>query len=112
MQELVAALTTQASRTASAPVDVTVGGHAGKSITLHVPDDAVFSQCDEGLFGSWGTTVEPTPARYHQGPGQIDELWILDVDGVLTVIDTAYFPGTPVEDVQELRTIVRSAVFE
>ena len=112
VDELVAALGNQASRDASAPVDITVGGYAGKSITLHVPDDAVFSRCDQGYFGSWGVASEPTPARYHQGPGQIDELWILDVNGVLTVIDTAYYAGTPVEHVEEMRSIVGSATFE
>ena len=117
VDELAAALSVQASRDASAPVEITVGGYAGKSITLHVPGDAAYSagkftECDQGYFGSWGTTSEPTPARYHQGPGQIDELWILDVDGVLTVIDTAYYAGTPVEHVDEIRAIVRSATFE
>ncbi len=53
VDELVAALSAQASRDASEPVDITVDGYAGKSITLHVPDDAVFSDCDEGYFGSW-----------------------------------------------------------
>jgi hypothetical protein len=109
---LVEALGAQASRDASAPVDVTVDGHAGKSITLNVPDDAVFSECDEGYFGSWGVATETTPARYHQGPGQIDEVWILDVDGVLTVIDTAYYAGTPAEHVAEMRAIVESASFK
>ncbi len=51
VDELVTALSAQASRNASAPVDITVGGYAGKSITLHVPDDAAFSQCDQGYFG-------------------------------------------------------------
>jgi hypothetical protein len=41
VDELIAALTAQASRDATTPVDVTVGGYAGKSVTLHVPDDAV-----------------------------------------------------------------------
>jgi hypothetical protein len=117
VDELVVALSAQASRDASAPVDITVGGHAGKSITLHVPDDAAYSaseftDCDQGFFGSWGVDSEPTPSRHHQGPGQIDELWILDVDGVLTVIDTAYYAGTPVEHVDEIRAIVESTTFE
>jgi hypothetical protein len=111
VDELVAALTAQSSRDASAPVDVTVGGYAGKSITLHVPDDAVFGECDKGQFGSWGVPGGD-PSRYHQGPGQIDELWIVDVDGELAVIDAAYFAGTPGEHVAELRAIVDSMTFE
>jgi hypothetical protein len=63
----VAALSAQASRDASAPVDISLDGYAGKSITLHVPDDADFAACDDGLFGSWGTRGED-PSRYAQGP--------------------------------------------
>ena len=113
VDELVAALAAQASRDASQPVDVTVGGYAGKSITLHVPDDAVFSECDRGTFGSWGLPgADPTPSRYHQDPGQIDELSILDVDGVLAVIDTGYYEGTPQIVRDELAAIVDSMTFE
>ncbi|HUG95749.1 MAG TPA: hypothetical protein VMK30_06355 [Pleomorphomonadaceae bacterium] len=116
VDELVAALSAQASRDASAAVDITVDGYGGKSITLHVPDDAAYSadeftDCDQGYFSSWGVPGED-PARYHQGPGQIDELWILDVGGVMVVIDTAYYAGTPAEHVEEMRAIVESATFE
>jgi hypothetical protein len=117
VDELVAALAAQPSRDASDPVDVTVGGYAGKSITLHVPDDIAYSaeeftDCDQGYFGSFGSDAEPGPARYHQGLGQIDELWILDVGGVLVTIDTAYYARTPAEHVEEMRAIVESATFE
>ena len=43
LDEIVTALASQASRDASEPVDVTVDGHSGKSITIHVPDDVGFS---------------------------------------------------------------------
>jgi hypothetical protein len=113
VDELVAALAAQASRAASAPVDITLDGYAGKAITLHVPDDADFTQCDQGLFGSWSMgTTDLSPHRYHQGPGQIDEVWILDVDGLLVVIDWAYYAETPQADVDELRAIVESATFD
>jgi len=112
VDEVVSALSAQASRDASAPVDVTLDGYEGKSITLHVPDDAVFSECDQDTFGSWGVESESTPGRYSQDPGQIDELWILDVDGELVVIDTAYYEGTPAEVVDEMRAIVESTTFE
>ena len=111
VDEFVAAMTAQASRDASAPVDITVDGHAGKSVTLHVPDDAVFSECDQGYFGSWGSGGESTPARYHQGPGQIDELWILDMNGELIVLDAMYGAETPAEHVDELRAILGSMKF-
>jgi hypothetical protein len=113
VDEVVAALSAQASRDATAPVDVMVGGHAGKSMTLHVPDDAVFSDCDQDTFGSWGVPgADPGPYRYHQDPGQIDTLYILDVDGTLTVIDTAYYEGTPQSVIDELEAIVESSSFD
>lgn len=113
VDELVAALTAQASRDATAPVDVTVDGHAGKSITLHVPEDAVFSECDRATFGSWGVPgSDESPFRYHQDPGQIDRLWIVDVDGTLTVIDIAYYEGTPQSVIDELEAIVDSISFD
>ena len=118
VDELIAALQGQASRDASEPVDITVDGHAGKSITLHVPDDAVFDECDP-------STAEPQPRfctlaaaeaadcqRSHQFPGQIDELWIVDVNGQLMVVDGMYSDETPPEDVAELRAILASMTFE
>ena len=113
VDELVNALTAQASRDASEPVDVTVGGYAGKGITLHVPDDAVFSDCDQGRFGSWGVPGDDvTPFRYHQDPGQVDEVWVVDVNGELAIIDWAYYEGTPQAVVDELRAIVESITFD
>ena len=43
VDEFVAALASQESRDASEPVDITLGGYAGKSITLEVPDDVDFT---------------------------------------------------------------------
>lgn len=112
VDELVAALTNQASRDASTPVDVTLGRYEGKFITLHVPEDADFAACDQGYFGSWALPGDPSPSRYHQGPGQIDLLWIVDLDGVLTVMDASHYEQTPASDVAELRAIVESMTFE
>jgi hypothetical protein len=119
VDEFVAAIWAQTPRNASAPIDVTLAGHTGKSITIHVPDDAAyaeerFADCDAGLFASWGGpgAGPDSVSRYHQGPGQIDELWILDVDGLLTVVDITYYAATPTAYVDEMRAIVGSATFE
>ena len=112
IDEIVAALAEQASRDASEPVDVTVGGYAGKSLTLHVPEDVNFdTDCDEGQFASWGLEGGQ-PARTQQGPGQVDEIWFLDVDGVIVILDATYRPDTSPELVEELRAIAESATFE
>jgi len=95
-------------------VDITVDGYAGKSITLHVPDDAAFSECDERTFASWAGGGDPRwPAlRYHQGPGQIDELWILDVNREPIVINAMDGDETSAEHLAELHAILESMTFE
>jgi hypothetical protein len=119
--EIAAALAAQASSDATPPVDVTIGGYSGKALTLHVPTsfeipDATreeeFADCDEAVFGFYGIEGEPEPARNAQGPGQIDELWILDVDGAIVILDAAYSPSTPADLVEEMRAMAASATFE
>jgi len=112
VDEIAAALAAQGSRDASDPVDVTVGGHTGKKITLHVPNDAVFGDCDGGSFASYGVAGNPDPNRTHQGPGQVDEIWILNVNTAIAIIHVMYGPETPAELIEEMRTIVESATFE
>ncbi|HET7676307.1 MAG TPA: hypothetical protein VFK38_00480 [Candidatus Limnocylindrales bacterium] len=124
---VVEALVGQASRAASAPVGVTVDGHSGKSITLHVPKDIQYTDLGESVFfptcetgadkpteGLFCTLSEADPnqcSRWHQGPGQIDEVWVLDVDGKVMVIDGMYSPDTPAEHVAELRAVMQSMKF-
>jgi hypothetical protein len=111
VDEIAAALAAQASRDASEPVDVMVGGYAGKAMALQVPDDADFSSCEEEFFATFGTTNDSL-ARYQQGPGQIDDIYIVDVDGTIVIIDAMYRPSTPAELVDEMRGIMESATFE
>lgn len=109
VDEAVAALANQTSRDASAPESVYVDRHLATTITLHVPDDVVFSDCDNGDFR---TLVEGQDnARTHQDPGQIDKLWILDVDGELVVIDIGYYAGTPQAVIDEMESMVSSMTF-
>ena len=118
VDEVVGALRSQASRDASEPVDIMVDGHAGKSITLRVPDDADFGECDRNpLSGDaeFCTLAESKSAvchRYHQFPGQIDELWILEVNGEVAVIDATWSDATPPRALDELQAILDSITFE
>jgi len=110
VDELVDALANQALREASAPEDITVDGYAGKKIILHMADDVDFDACEPEftLFGLPGDDR----ARYSQGAGQIEELWIVDVDGLIVVLDGNYYADTPQNAVDELRAILASATFE
>ncbi len=118
--EIAVALAAQASSDPTAPMDVTVGGHAGKAITLHVPmsydipgasREEQFADCDQSVFGFYAAEGDTEPTRNAQGAGQIDELWILDVDGTIVILDAAYSPATPVDLVDEMRTLAESATF-
>lgn len=108
---LVDALANQALREASAPEDITLDGYAGKKIILHMADDVDFDACDEGTFALFGVTGED-PARLSQGPGQIEEVWAVDVDGQVVVLIGLYYADTPQDAVDELRAILASTTFE
>lgn len=110
VDEIAAALAAQPSREASEPVDITVDGYAGKAVTLHVPDDVNIEDCEGPEYASFGTEADDL-SRYHQGPGQIDELWIIDVDGSVVILDAMYRPDTSTELIAELRSIAESATF-
>lgn len=111
VDELAAALVAQADRNASQPVDVTIDGRAGKWLILHVPEDAVFGACESGQFVSYGTGQD-LANRWAQGPGQIEEFWLVDVSGSVVVLNPLYRPDTPQALVEEMRGIVESTTFE
>lgn len=114
LDEIVAALARQTSRDVSEPVDVTVDGQPGKSITLRVPDDVGHSaggfECQEGKFCTFAD-ADGCHMWNAQGPGAIDELWIVDLDGEIIAVTGAYYPETAAETVDELRAILASMTF-
>lgn len=119
-EEIAAAFTTQAETSATAPVDITVDGYAGKAVTLSVPmsyhvpgatREEKFADCDEATFGYYGIEGGTEPERNAQGAGQVDELWILDFDGAIVILDATYSPATPASLVEELRAMAESATF-
>lgn len=118
VDEVVAGIQAQASRDVSEPTDITVDGHPGKSINLHVPDDVSFRECDRNPLSSdadFCTLSVDDPEvchRYHQFPGQIDELQIVDVNGEVAVIDATWSEATPASALAELRAILDSMTFE
>jgi hypothetical protein len=100
---------------------VTLGGYQGRSLQWSVPDDWVvtgdadFQGCDTWPsnghrdFVSWLGNGEGE--RYQQFAGQLDMLWVLDVDGQRLVIDATYLPETPDALRAELMGIVESIRF-
>ena len=121
VDDLVEALTAQKYRHATEPTDVTLGGYQGRLLELSVPDDWVvtgdadFEGCDvepsngHRDFVSWLGNGEGE--RYLQFAGQIERVWVLDVDGTRLVVDATYRPETPEAVLTELMGIVESIRF-
>ena len=110
VDDLAAALEQQAMRDATVS-DVELDGFAGKLVTMSVPDDMDYDEsktesdgfvdCDLGEFRSW-------TGRWQQGPGQRDDVYILDVNGTRVALDVAYYPDLPQADLDEIESIVQS----
>lgn len=94
------------------PLSSSVGGYDAALIVIRVPDDAEFADCDEGEFRSWVGDPVADNARFHQGPGQMDLVWVVDVNGTPVVIDAGAFDGTTAATMEEIDAIAHSAVFE
>jgi hypothetical protein len=98
------------------PSDVTVDGFSGKYLELTVPDlavqvtgdDTAFTDCTAGELNSW--IGEPLGYAFYgySHPGQVEEVWLLDVDGTRLMIEAIWAPGSPEGDLAELRSILDS----
>ncbi len=79
-----------------------------------MPADLDFATCDadggEHYVESW--TGAERGDRYQQGPGQVDRIWIFDLDGSRLVIDAFEMPDASDADRQELLDVVASIRFE
>jgi RNA polymerase sigma-70 factor (ECF subfamily) len=118
LDEIVAALGSQATRNASAPVDVTVDGYAGKVMTIETPDGPYGASynpdCDDDKFCTlaYGDTLDTRDCHmWFQEAGQIDELWIVDVDGEFFFVPGSYFSETAASVVDELGAMLGSMTF-
>ena len=111
-------------RVTAPPTDVTIYGYRGKHLELTVPDlpmkgrgdDHRFTGCIGGQLKSW---VDPLSqpnegdAFYgYTGPGHTEEFWILDVEGSRLVIEANWSPGSPPDDMTEMRAILASIRIE
>jgi hypothetical protein len=101
VDELVTAISSLQDYEATAPMDITVSGFRGIEFTLTAPDT-------EGCGATWATTDRTTGV----GPGEINVLRILDVDGVRVVIVSAYHPDTSEAAVAAAEHVMESVRIE
>jgi hypothetical protein len=107
------ALAAQKEQGASAPIDVTLGGYAGKRVDLSEPAGFDFTACDSGTARLWPDVGGDLNGgwRVHQ-PQQQDAVYLLDVNGKRIVLDMWKFPGTSATDITEMEGIFASIRFE
>jgi len=122
VDDLAQALVEVPLRNATQPIDVTLDGYAGKYLEWSVPADiemdadGSFPDCDPAAdgtryFHSW-TGRGAASGRYQQGPGQLDRVWIIDVDGSRLVIDAFSMPYATSDEIEDLGEVVESIRFE
>jgi hypothetical protein len=118
VDNLVAALVAQKLRNATTPADVTLAGYAGKYLELSVPADMKsstwtdFDACDIAADGTdrdfAGWLGNGAGERYEQVPGQVDQVWVLNVNGQRLLVDATYSPDTSQAGRAQLDQLVNS----
>jgi hypothetical protein len=106
VDDLATALAHLPGVTATTPTAVALGGYPGKQLTLTAP--ASFSACTltpDGAFRIWEL---PLGATNDMVAGEVDRVWILDVDGQRLVIDAPQLPGESAATIAEVQAIVAS----
>jgi len=105
-------LLNQVGRSASAPTVVPFGGpyflQPTVRIELSVPSELDITTCDRGEFRSWTEWDVADGANSHHAPGQIDVVYLVDLDRRPLVIDASHMPNTAPADLAELEQILAS----
>jgi hypothetical protein len=91
---------------------VTLGGVAALRIDLSVPANLDISSCDKGQFRSWTVWEVADGADSHDASGQLDSVYMVDVDRRLLVIDASHMPATSAADLAELKAILASMIID
>jgi hypothetical protein len=105
VHDLAAALAAQRGHLSGQRLKQPFDGFDATQLEMRVPPHLDVSSCQKGEFDSWQSTGGD---RFHDGPGQIDQLWIVNVDGTRLVVDASFFPGTPAHDVRAVFAMARS----
>ncbi len=102
---LATALANQAGRESSAPAEIEVDGYTGQLVELTAPAD--LTSCG-GRLRTWPALNGDLNSGWPAGPGQIDDVYIVDADGTRLVVVATHWAGTSAADLAELEEIVVS----
>ncbi|CAN5344919.1 hypothetical protein BH24CHL10_BH24CHL10_00710 [soil metagenome] len=122
VEDLTTALISQSGRNASAATDVVVDGCPARRIELSVPADLDIATCDNGYYRDWLQegeshlenpdldSVDATNVLFRSG--QVNGVYILDVEGVRIVINTWHMPASSEADLEELQRMLDTIQIE
>lgn len=112
LDSFVGALAAQEEQQTSDPIDTQLGGYPAKRIDLFEPADFDYSACDGGgLVRLWPDVGGDLDGGWRARPGQMDSVYIVDVNGKRIVIDMWQFPRTSAQDLPEIEGIIASIRF-
>jgi hypothetical protein len=101
-------LQTQVGRNGTTPVETSIGGQPALRIDLSVPAELDIATCDAGQYRSWSEWDVPGGGNTHHAAGQVDWVYIVDVDRRELVIDASHGPDATAEDIAELEEVLAS----
>ncbi len=107
--DLVAALDAQKLTSITAPEPVTLAGYDGLYLELTASKRIRPETCTGGAFEIWSSGADGHWLLFE--PGQVDRLWLLDVDGRTVVLDARSVPGAGKGQVDAVTGIVESVRF-
>jgi hypothetical protein len=94
----------------SRPRPAAIGGHLASYVEVLIPSVLDFSQCDADQLVLWESA--DGSVRYGLGAGEIDRLWVVDMNRAPVVIDAAMPLLASQSDRGELQAIVDSVRIE
>lgn len=103
---IAAAMSGLPGRDGSEPKAVTVGGRPAVHVRLTVPGDVSIGDCYGFQYRTWN--VGAGDPRDQDGPGQIDDIYLIDIGISTVLIDANYLPGTSIADRRALDAMVQS----
>jgi hypothetical protein len=109
-EPLTAGLSGQLGRAPSAMSQASFGGSPAVKIELTIPSGMAITACDGGRYVSWTDRGSDHAFNSYAHPGQIDDVYMVDLDRAPLTIDVSHMPGASPSDLAELQAIVDSVV--
>jgi hypothetical protein len=103
---LAEALANQPGTTGGQPTEMTVDGYRAKVVDVTVTAD--ITQCPPAGEGFWLWAAPGGDRRYVQGTGELNRIYLVDVDGTMLTFNGRYPAATTAADRAELDAIIAS----